>query len=141
LRRTTPSAVQKSTKPRLRHRQGSERNRVPFMTDGNRLAPRHHNTHNAERAAYGAKHEHVQHGPVRCKLGREIAARDAVDSAIGSRKKEKGVAHGLARRWKNTGCLQQLVGAESNDATRDCPREHGPDAATNLSRMLSFVHD
>src|SRR5213080_4943094 len=83
----------------------------------------------------------MPHGPIRREPRRDVAPRDAIRSAIGRRKQEQRVGHGLAQLRENAGCAQYGVSADRKDDARERACDNSANASTNTSGTLRFAHD
>src|SRR5713226_10132970 len=90
--------------PGAGQRKHDEREWIPVGPKCRSLIPRNRGTDNAHNKAREAAYQGVQHGPIRREPGRDVAGRNAVDSAI-DRGKQEGpfeADHRLAPRGEDT---------------------------------------
>src|SRR5258705_8682426 len=79
----------------------------------------------------------MQHGTIRRKEPRKVAAGNVVDSAVGHRNQEKRSRHRLGPRRINSSLVHNSVGAEGKNEHRKQPGKHGAD--TSKSAVVTPV--
>ena len=109
-------------------------------SEGGPAVPGRNGTQNAYGKAHDAERQSMLHGPIGREPRCEVAARDAKDDAIGRRKQEERIAHRLAPRREDAGCVQRHVsgGGENEDREEAC--EYGADASKNEAWTVRLSH-
>src|SRR6266849_1024903 len=132
-----------AARPGLRQCQHDEGSGIPMGPESSSFIPRHYGADNTQGKADGAKNECVQHGTIGPEARREVAACDAVDSAIDRCKQESPfeAGHGLAPWWEDTDCVQQDIGSKGEYDAREHARKHCGNTPTNASRWVRLAHE
>ena len=78
--------------------------------------------------------ERMLHWPVRREPGRNVAAGNSINRAIGKGDAEKWIGHRLAPRRKDTGQVQHLVCAQRQHHDEDEAGDNRPYATTDTGR-------
>src|SRR5258705_8692022 len=71
----------------------------------------------------------MQHGPIRRKESRQVAASNVVDNSICRRDQEKRSRHRLGPRGIDSRFVHNHVGAEGKNEHRKQPGKHGADTS------------
>src|SRR6266851_2890428 len=93
--------AESAARPGARDRYRDDREGIPLGAEFGTAAPRGYGSGSAEDEAHHTKRQGMLHGPVGSEARSQVAARDAVDDAIGRREQEEPVGHRLAPGWKD----------------------------------------
>jgi hypothetical protein len=109
--------------------------------EGGSLVPRCRGAHNTYDKANHAQRQRVRHRTIGREASRDVARRNAVDSAIDCRQQEESVAHRLAERREDAGLMQCYISADGENYSPDKARENCANAATDRSLSRCLAND